>query len=167
MQIRFTIQVRRSGCKGDIMTAASIESKPARKLTYSRVLLAGAMAIVMSIIANLLIRWLGMLVLPVDSSFMPLADTVPTIMFTTIFLVLATIVFLVINAFTADPPRVFTIVATVALVLSLIPDAMFLINPAAMPIGTPTVGAVIILILQHIAAYLITLWAFTRWAPQA
>ena len=148
------------------MTAATIQAKSARKLSFTRVLMAGAIAIVGSIVANLIIRWLGMLLLPVDPSFMPLNSFAPTILFTTIFLVLATVVFLVINAFAANPPRTFTIVATVALVLSLIPDSMFLINPSAMPMGTPTLGALIILVAQHIAAYLITLWAFTRWAPQ-
>ena len=149
------------------MTAASIPTKSGRKLPFGRVLLAGVLAIAGSIVANLLIRWLGMLVLPVDPSFMPLATWQPAVIFTTLFLVLATIVFLIINAFAANPPRVFTIVATVALVVSLIPDAMFLINPSAMPMGTPTWGAVVILVLQHIAAYFVTLWAFTRWAQEA
>jgi hypothetical protein len=149
------------------MTAASIQAKSGRKLSFSRVLLAGLIAIAGSIVVNLLIRWLGMLVLPVDASFMPLATWQPTVIFTTMFLVLATVVFLIINAFAANPTRVFTIVATVALVLSLIPDAMFLINPSAMPMGTPTFGAVVILVLQHIGAYFVTLWAFTRWAQGA
>ena len=43
-------------------------------------------------------------------------------------------------------------------------DETVLVSSAAG--GTPTLGAVIILVVQHIAAYLITLWAFTRWAPQ-
>ena len=149
------------------MTAATVPTKSARKLSFSRVLLAGAIAIAASIAANLIIRWLGMLVLPVDPSFMPLSTWQPTAIFTTMFLALATVVFLIVNAFAANPPRVFTIVATAALILSLIPDAMFLINPTAMPMGTPTVGAVIILVVQHLAAYAITLWSFTRWAQGA
>ena len=88
------------------MTAASIQTKPQRKLSFGRVLLAGVIAIAGSIVANLLIRWLGMLVLPVDPSFMPLGTWQPTVMFTTLFLVVATIVYLIINAFAANPPRV-------------------------------------------------------------
>ncbi len=147
---------------------ATIREQPPvnRKISFTRVLMAGAIAIVGSILANLLIRWLGMLLLPVDPSFLPVATFPPTILFTLIFLVIATIVFAVINAFTANPPRVFNIVALVALLLSLIPDVMLLINPALLPMGTPTFGAVLILLLQHIAAYLITVWAFTRWAQQ-
>ena len=148
------------------MSAAAIQTKSARKLSFTRVLLAGGIAIAASVAANLIIRWLGLLVLPVDPTFMPLSTWQPTAIFTTMFLVLATVVFLIINAFAANPPRVFTLVATVALVLSLIPDALFLINPSAMPMGTPTPGAVIILVIQHLTAYAITLWSFTRWAQQ-
>jgi hypothetical protein len=43
---------------------------------------------------------------------------------------------------------------------------MLLINPTAMHMGTPTFGAVLILVVQHIVAYLITVWAFTKWAQQ-
>jgi hypothetical protein len=149
------------------MTAASIKPAPAgHKIPFSRALMAGAIAIVASIVANLIIRWVGMLILPVDPSFMPLATWQPTVIFTTMFLVVATIVFLVINAFAANPPRVFNIVAFVALLLSLVPDFMLLVNPGALPMGTPTLGAVIILIAMHVVGYLITVWAFTKWAQQ-
>lgn len=149
------------------MTAATVKPGAAgRKVSFSRALLAGGLTIVASVVANLLVRWIGMLVLPVDPSFMPLASWQPTVIFTTMFLVLATIVFLVINAFAANPPRVFNIVAFAALLLSLIPDLMLLINPSAMPMGTPTPGAVLILMVQHVVAYAITVWAFTKWAQR-
>jgi hypothetical protein len=32
--------------------------------------------------------------------------------------------------------------------------------------GTPTFGAVMILILQHLVGYAIAMWVFLRWAPQ-
>jgi hypothetical protein len=149
------------------MTAAISNPTASKKVSFGRALMAGLITIVASNIANLVVRWLGMLVLPVDPSFNPLATWQPTVLFTTGFLVLATIVFLVINAFTSNPPRVFNIVALIALILSLIPDFMMLINPNANPaVGTPTLGAVMILMIQHIVAYVITVWAFTRWAPQ-
>jgi hypothetical protein len=148
------------------MTAATAKPIATNKVSFSRALMAGAITIVATVVANLILRWLGMLILPVDPSFMPLATWQPTVIFTVMFLILATIVFLVINAFAANPPRVFTIVATVALVLSIIPDFMLLVNPTAMPVGTPTLGAVILLILFHVVGYVIALWAFTRWAPQ-
>lgn len=150
------------------MTATSIQASSSRKLTFSRVLLAGVIAIALSVVANLAVRWLGMQVVPVDPGFMPLSTWQPTAIMTTLFLVVATIVFLVINAFTANPPRVFNIVALVALILSLIPNVLMLVNSAPIPnMGTPTPGAAVILMIQHVVAYLITVWVFTRWAPQA
>jgi len=149
------------------MAAASIQTKSNSKLTFSRSLLAGAIAIALSVIANLVIRWLGLLIVPVDPGFMPLSTWQPVAIMTTLFLVVATIVFLVINAFAANPPRVFSIVALIALIISLIPNVLMLFNSAPLPnLGTPTPGAAIILMLQHVAAYAITVWAFTRWAPQ-
>jgi hypothetical protein len=65
-----------------------------------------------------------------------------------------------------NPVRVFTIVAVIALVVGLIPDIMMLIAPGSTPMGTPTVPAVLVLIVMHFAAFAITMWVFTRWAQQ-
>lgn len=136
------------------------------KLPISRVLLAGGVAIVGSVIANLVVYWLGAMLTQPPADFQPLASPMPTIIFTTLFLVIATAVYAVINALASNPVRVFTIVAIVALVVGLIPDFMLLISPGAMPMGTPTVPAVLVLIVMHFVAFGITLWAFTKWAHQ-
>jgi hypothetical protein len=88
---------------------------------------------------------------------------------TTLFLVVATIVFLIVNAFTSNPPRVYNIVALIALIVSLIPNVMMLLNPAGFALpdsGPPNAAAAIILMIQHVVAYVITVWAFTKWAQQ-
>ena len=136
------------------------------KLPLSRVLLAGVVAIVGSVIANLIVFWLGGMIVQPPADFMPLASPGPTIIFTTGFLVIATAVYAVINAFTRNPVRVWTIVAWVALLVGLIPDLMLLINPAAMGMGTPSLGVVLVLIVMHFVAFAITMWAFTKWAHQ-
>ncbi len=152
------------------MAVATVTPTPAsKKVSFSRALMAGGLAIVLSVIATLIVRWIGMLFIPVEPDFMPLATWFPTVRSTVIFLILATIVFLIINAFTSNPPRVFNIVALVALLLSFIPNIMMLVNPAALQIpdlGTPTFGAVMITVVQHLTAYAITVWAFTKWAQQ-
>jgi hypothetical protein len=76
------------------------------------------------------------------------------------------VVYAIINAVSKNPARVFTIVATVALVLGFFPDVMLLVAPQNMPMGTPTVPAVLVLVVMHFAAFAITLWAFLRWAPR-
>lgn len=137
-----------------------------QKLPFSRVLMAGGVAIVGSVIANLIVYWIGGMIVQPNPDFQPLASPMGTIIFTIFFLVIATVVYAVINAFTRNPVRVWGIVAWVALILSLIPDFMLLINPSAMPMGTPTLGAVLVLIVMHFVAFAITMWAFTKWAHQ-
>ena len=148
------------------MTNASTAVQPS-KLPFSRVLAAGGIAIVGSVIANLVVYFIGRMLVNSPADFQPLASPMPTIIFTVLNLVLATVVFAVINAFSKSPIRLFTIVAVVALLLGLIPDIMLLVNPAPMGMGTPTFGAVVVLILMHFVGFAITMWAFTRWAPQA
>ncbi len=137
-----------------------------QKLPLSRIALAGVIAIVASVEVNVIIWWRGSMLVSPPADFMPLAGPGPTIIFTTFFLVSATIVYAIINAVSKNPVRVFTIVAVIALVVGLIPDIMMLIAPGSMPMGTPTVPAVLVLILMHFAAFAITMWVFTRWAPQ-
>ncbi len=125
-------------------------------------------AIVGSVVANLLVGWLGKLIFSVSPAFLPLTPP-PTIIFTTLYLVAATAVYAVINLFAANPPRVFNLVALVAVILSLIPNVLMLVNPSAMPLPVPaesiTFGAVLVLMIQHVVAYAITVWAFVKWAP--
>lgn len=134
------------------------------KLPFSRVLLAGVVAIVGSVVANLVVFWVGGMIAQPNPDFQPLASPMPTIIFTTLFLVIATAIYAIINAFTRNPVRVWTIVAWIALLVGLIPDIMLIVNPAPSPMGTPTLPAVLVLIVMHFVAFAITMWAFTRWA---
>lgn len=138
----------------------------ASRLPLTRIAQAGLLAIVAAVVVNVVIWWIGSMLVQPPADFTPLASPVPTIMFTTIFLVGATLVYAAINARSSNPPRLFLIVSVIALVLGFIPDIMLLVAPASTPMGTPTVPAVLVLILMHLAAYAITLWAFLRWAPQ-
>lgn len=134
------------------------------KLPFARVMLAGGVAIVGSVIANLIIYWLGGMIAQPNPDFQPLASPIPTIIFTTFFLVIATAVYAVINAFSRNPVRVWTIVAWIALVISLLPDILLIVNPTALPMGTPTVPAALVLIVMHFVAFAIAMWSFTKWA---
>jgi hypothetical protein len=144
----------------------STTAAPSQKLPISRIAMAGGIAIVASVIVNVVIWWLGTMLVNPPADFTPLASPLPTVIFTTFSLVAATVVYAIINAVSKNPARVFTIVATVALVLGFFPDVMLLVAPQNMPMGTPTVPAVLVLVVMHFAAFAITLWAFLRWAPR-
>ena len=136
------------------------------KLPFSRVLAAGGIAIVGSVIANLVVYFVGRMLVQPPADFQPLASPMPTIIFTTFFLVVATAVFAMINAWSSNRARVFTIVAVIALIVGFIPDIMLLVGPESSPMGTPTTGAVLVLIVMHFVAFAITMWSFLKWAPR-
>jgi hypothetical protein len=148
------------------MSAATTPSSAPQKLTFKRILLAGLIAIVGASVANVIVGWIGKLFVSAPG-FMPL-EAPNTIFFTTLFLVGATLVYALINRFTSNPVRIFGIVSVVGLLITLLPDFLLLINPSGLPpeMGTPTFGAVMILIVQHFVGYAIAMWAFLRWAPQ-
>ncbi|MBK8049498.1 MAG: hypothetical protein IPK16_21700 [Anaerolineales bacterium] len=147
------------------MTSAKVTTTPPVRLTTSRIAIAGLIAIVASVIANLIVYFIGNMIWPPMPDFNPLATPIPTIIFTTVFLIGATIVYWLINRFTKNPPRVFLIVAWIVFLVGLVPDFMMIINPASSTMGTPTTGSVITLIIMHVVAFAITLWVFLRWAP--
>lgn len=146
-------------------SAAKVTTAPPARLTTGRIAIAGLIAIVASVIANLVVYFIGNMIWPPMPDFNPLATPIPTIIFTTVFLIGATIVYWLINRFTKNPPRVFLIVAWIVFLVGLIPDFMMMFNPASSTMGTPTTGSMITLIIMHVVAFAITLWVFLRWAP--
>ena len=131
------------------------------KLPFSRILAAGGIAIVGSVIANLVVYFIGRMLVQPPADFLPLASPIPTILFTTLFLVVGTAVFAMINAWSSNRARVFTIVAVIALVLGFIPDIMLIVSPDSSTMGTPTFGAVMVLIVMHFVAFAITCLLYT------
>ena len=150
------------------MPAAPVQANQPVRLPASRLLLAGAIAIVASIVANLIIRWLGLLLIGDQSNFNPLATIWSIIIFTTIFIGAATLIFIWINRSAANPPHAIRRAALIGFIVTLIPD-IFLLFMAGQttPMGTPTVAGVLLLIIMHIASYAIVLWAFLGWAPRS
>ncbi len=85
----------------------------------------------------------------------------PVLLFTTLGVVGATIAYGLLDRFVANPDRTFTLVAAVVLVLSWIPDALFV---PAMPGGTAAGAAV--LAFMHLTAAVVAVAALTdRYAP--
>lgn len=138
------------------MATSTLTDRPERIAT-GRLLKVGALAIVASVVANLLIRIIFVNVLGIGQEFMPLGWG-PPIIFTIMGVLGAVIVFAIIARFAKRPMRLFRNIALVVLVLSLVPDIM-LLNANSMP-GT-SLGSVIGLMLMHVAAGAITIWLLT------
>lgn len=148
------------------MSATPSTAPTSQRLSYKRIMLAGLIAILGASIANVIVGWIGQMFVSAPG-FMPLTVQ-NTVIFTAFFLVVATLIYMLVNRFSRNPVRTFTIVSIVGLIVSLLPDVLLLVNPGGLPpeMGTPTFGAVMILMLQHLVGYAIAMWAFLRWAPR-
>ena len=93
------------------------------------------LAIVASIVANLIVMVITRALFPIPAEFLPLSAP-PIIFFTTVFIAIAGVVFLIVGRLSRNPVRAYTIVAVIALILSLVPDFGLLANPAGMPGAT-------------------------------
>jgi hypothetical protein len=141
-----------------LLSNQSSLSRP--RIAVGRVALATLGAIVASIVVNLLIMAMTRALFPIPAEFLPLSAP-PIILFTTFFIAIAGLVFLLVDRLSRNPVRAYTIVAVIALVLSLVPDFGLLANPAGMPGATP--AGVWGLIAMHVVSAVITVVALTRY----
>ena len=130
----------------------------------SKVLIAGVIAIVGSILANMIVRAIGLALIGAQPDFDPLATFGPVVIFSVMFIAVATLIFLLITRVSRSVTRTWTVVALLGLVVGLIPDIMLLVSPEAMPLGTVTTGGVLVLIAMHVVSGIITWWALPRFA---
>ncbi len=145
--------------------STDIQSPPAhRPLPAGRLAAYGLLAIVASIVANLLIQALAKAIIDVSPEFLPLASAQPIIVFTGVFVLIAVLVFAWVDRRSANPARTYNWIALVALIVSVLPDLGLIINPDNNMFGGVTPAAVSVLIVMHIVAYAITVFVLTRLA---
>ena len=112
-----------------------------------RVVLAGLATSVAAVLANVLVYLAGGALVDYDPRFPPLADASGAIVFTLVPAIVASLLYAVLLPRVADPPRVFSIVAAVVFVITLIPDVAYI---PMMP-GV-SVAQTAILVLMHVVA---------------
>lgn len=122
---------------------------------------AGLLAIVGSVVANLIVRAIALALLDLPTDFPPLQAGSITF-FTVVGTLGAVIVYAIIQGRSEQPARTFQIVAAVALVLSALPNVALAINPSAAPFPGGTSSAFIVLMLFHVVAAVVSVGALTR-----
>lgn len=110
--------------------------------------------IVAAMTANLIARAVAFAVLPLPATFLPLMWQA-VIMFTGIGVALACGVYALVRRFTRNAVRVYTVVAVIALILSLIPDLLILGDPVAFEPDT-TIPAVWVMMGLHTIAAIVS-----------
>jgi predicted membrane channel-forming protein YqfA (hemolysin III family) len=126
-----------------------------------RLLQAGLLTIVAAVVANLVVRLLVGALTPIDPAFLPLGFGAITA-FTVLGVALGAVVYALIARRAANPARTFTVVAVVALVVSILPNLALMANPAAAPMPGGTAAYYGLLILFHIVAGVVAIVLLPR-----
>jgi hypothetical protein len=115
--------------------------------------------------ANLIARAIAFTLLPLSPTFEPLAWQ-SVILFTVVGVALACGVYALVRRFSRKAVRVYTLIAVIALLISLIPDVLILRDPVAFEADT-TISEVAVMMVFHGVAAIVSLVLLTRLAPPA
>ena len=135
-----------------------------QQVDKSKIWKVGGVAIAASVVANLVAFFIlgAILDLPSPADFPPLSAGAIGLI-TAVFAFLAVVAFFIVARVSKNPVRTYWIVATVAFVISIIPNITSALNPEAAPFPFPvaSVLGIAVLIVFHVIAYLIVTWALT------
>lgn len=143
------------------MTAQTPVSTQPVRLTGVQVLVNGVLAIAVAVIANIVTRFILGLVVAIPSNFPPMMS-LPIVFFTTLYGVIATMIYLVINRVAGNPQRVWLIVVIIGFVLASLPNLALAANPAAAPFSGGTAQLYLLLLVYHVVALLIYFFLIPR-----
>jgi 4-amino-4-deoxy-L-arabinose transferase-like glycosyltransferase len=135
-----------------IATSSSIVRSPSvsrasRAVNWGRFTRRGLATVAASVLANVLVYFIGSALTHYDPQFLPLADVSGAIIFTLTFAIAAVLVYAPILRFTRNPEIVYTVVAAFVFIVTLIPDIIYIPTvPGA------TIGQTAILVLMHVVA---------------
>src|SRR5918997_1702027 len=135
---------------------SSSEPEESRPVSRGRFALVGLGTVAAAVIANLVVYALGSVVVGYDPQFVVLANASGTILFTVVPAIVAVLLYAALMRFTSNPARIFTNIAVVVLIVSLIPDLTYIPSvPGA------TSGQTAILMLMHVVAAGVIVWTLT------
>ena len=137
---------------------------PDQRYPVGRILLAGLITIVVALALNYIVYWIATGMLGIQSDFAPFVAPATFGIFTTGFLVIAVLVWWWITRRSATPEKTFNTVALVALILSIIPNVLFLFIPPPPQSGTATLPAMLVLIGMHVLAWFVTITLLPRYS---
>ena len=138
---------------------SSLSSAPVASSAVSRgrFALVGLGTVAAAVLANLLVYALGSAVVGYDPGFVVLANASGTILFTVVPAIVAVLLYAVLMRFSGNPARIFTNIAVVVLIVSLIPDLTYIPSvPGA------TSGQTAILMVMHVVAASVIVWMLTN-----
>jgi hypothetical protein len=134
---------------------SSAGSLTIERIAWGRLWLVGLFAIIAAVVVNAVIATAAVSFLPIPASSMQIRVPMVYSVFTVIGSLGAVLVFALVARFSRRPIRLYRIIATVALVLSFIPDLAL----SSFLGGAVTVA---VLLFMHIATYLVCVGMLTN-----
>jgi Family of unknown function (DUF6069) len=135
--------------------------RESRSVDWGRFALVGLGTVVVAVLANVIVYFIGSALVGYDPEFVILRNVSAVILFTVVPAIVAVLLYAVLLRFTATPERTFTIIAAVVLVISLIPDVTYIPTvPGA------TGGQTVILAVMHVVAAVVIVWMLTTLTRQ-
>ena len=122
----------------------------------------GMLAVVGTVVANYAVSVAAMTLFDIPAEFPPLAGPGPVVFFSVIGTVAAMGVFASIASVSGRPIPVFRVVVGAVLVVSFIPDLWLLTDSAADAFPGATAAGVGALMLMHVVAAALIVWAVER-----
>jgi hypothetical protein len=139
-----------------LSSSSSSPPVPSCAVNWGRFALVGLGTVVAAVLANLLVYLIGSVVVGYDPQFVVLANPSATILFTVVPAIVAVLLYAALIRFTSNPARIFTNIAVVVLIVSLIPDLTYIPSvPGA------TSGQTAILMVMHVVAASVIVWVLT------
>lgn len=128
----------------------STHATPAATFAPNSLLRTATIMLIGSLVINHLLRIVAVALLNPLPEFIALTSWGPVTIFTTVGLLGAIGVYLLLRRFTANAGRTFTIIAWVVLGLSLIPNLLAGLDPASSPLPGMTAAAAVVLAVMHV-----------------
>lgn len=128
-------------------SASSSEPAAGGAFRWGRFVLVGLGTVLAAVLANLVVYFLGSVIVGYDPRFIVLATPSATILFTAVPALVAVLLYVTLIRFTSNPARIFTTIAIVVLIVSLIPDVTYIPSvPGA------SAGQTVVLMVMHVVA---------------
>ena len=140
--------------------ALSTPAQP-HAFTWGRFALRGLATTVAAVLANALFYFVGSAVVGYDPDFIILSNVSGAIIFTVIPAIGAVLLYAALLRFTRHPARIFSVIAAIVFVLTVIPDFTYI---PTVPASSPQQTAV--LVLMHVIAAAVIVRMLTSSAPR-